>query len=72
MAIYVVAKTFNTDSTQDEPERIRQKNRDIKGILIALALSDLLFLITGFAIFGLPAASVWYNKYAYPYVLPKL
>lgn len=70
MAIYVVVVSFSEN--EDLPERVREKNKDIKGILIALALSDLLFLITGVAIFGLPSASAWYNLHAYPYVLPKL
>ena len=70
LAIYVVVKSFS--GARNLPDRIRQKNQDIKSILIALALSDLLFLITEVAIFGLPAISQWYNTFVYPFILPKL
>lgn len=69
MAIYVVVKSF---ASEDLPDRIRQKNKDIKSILIALALSDVLFLVAELGIFGFPAISEWYNTYVYPFVLPKV
>ena len=47
-----------------------KKTRSFTKLLIALAIFDLLYLVMGIAIFGMPALSEWYNQKIYIFIVP--
>ena len=47
-----------------------KKTRSFTKLLIALAVFDLLYLVMGIAIFGLPVVSMTYKRNVYVYILP--
>ncbi len=47
-----------------------KKNRSFTKLLIALAVADLLYLVMGIVIFGLPVLSSWYKANVYVFVVP--
>ena len=50
--------------------RAQTFTKSFSNLLIALSLFDLMYLIVGIFLFGLPACFPIYKKYVYPVILP--
>ena len=58
-------KKSNSNGTANQ-----YKANHFTGLLIALALFDLLYLVMGVLIFGLPTLSDWYDENVFPKLMP--
>ena len=69
-AILLIVRSFSEDPSDAESSTYQKKNRDVKRMLIGLAVFDLLYLMMALSIFGLPALSQEYRNTIYIYILP--
>ena len=69
-AILLIVRSFAEDPSDAESSTYQKKNREVKRMLIGLAVFDLLYLMMALSIFGLPAVSQGYRNSVYIYILP--
>ena len=69
-AILLIVRSFTEDPSDAESSTYQKKNREVKRMLIGLAVFDLLYLMMALSIFGLPAISQGYRNSVYIYILP--
>ena len=69
-AILLIVRSFTEDPSDAESSTYHKKNREVKRMLIGLAVFDLLYLLMAVSIFGLPALSQDYRNTVYIYILP--
>ena len=68
-AILLIVRSFAEDPSDAESSTYQKKNREVKRMLIGLAVFDLLYLMMALSIFGLPAVSQGYRNSVYIYIL---
>ena len=69
-AILLIVRSFSEAPDDAESSTYQKKNREVKRMLIGLAVFDLLYLMMALSIFGLPALSQGYRNTVYIYILP--
>ena len=69
-AILLIVRSFSEATNDAESSTYQKKNREVKRMLIGLAVFDLLYLMMALSIFGLPALSQGYRNTVYIYILP--
>ena len=69
-AILLIVRSFTEDPSDAESSTYQKRNREVKRMLIGLAVFDLLYLMMALSIFGLPAISQGYRNSVYIYILP--
>lgn len=76
LAIILICKSFPVHDRQvsEDPRLMQryQRSKQIKKMLIALAIFDMVYLVMAIGIFGLPAMSLEYKKHVYIFILPYL